>query len=190
MKKKMLRSFMLLLLIGILVSLAACGQDAPNEESQETSDSQTEPSSDEAPQQEPGRNTMTLDVYYADDQLLELNVESREVTYETEEDLLKGIWTALQQPENEGNQSLWSKTTLNRIAIEDGTLLFDIDNSDEVHLGSSGEAFAIQVILNTYGQLDQIDAVQFLINGEVIETLYGHITIDEPFPVDTELMEF
>jgi hypothetical protein len=184
----MLRSILFLLLAGMMVSLAACGQGAQEEGGQGVDDSPTDPGPGEEQLQEPELNTMTLDIYFVDDQLLELKEETRELTYDTVEELLFEIWAAIQQPENEAHQSLWSNTTLNRAVIDEGKLLLDIDNSNELHLGSSGEAFAIQVVIDTYGQLDQVDYVQFFINGETAETLYGHISLDQPFSVDEQLM--
>ncbi|MDY0235602.1 MAG: GerMN domain-containing protein [Gudongella sp.] len=50
--------------------------------------------------------------------------------------------------------------------------------------GSMEESYIISQTVESLGQLDYVDRVQFLVDGQEAESLMGHISIEEPVEVD------
>jgi germination protein M len=55
--------------------------------------------------------------------------------------------------------------------------------------GSMGEIFAVYSVVNTLTELPGVEKVQFLVEGEIIETIAGHIYTGEPLERDLSLLE-
>lgn len=55
--------------------------------------------------------------------------------------------------------------------------------------GSTGELLTIYSIVNTLTQFSNIDQVQILIEGQKIETLAGHMILDESLKANKELVQ-
>lgn len=55
--------------------------------------------------------------------------------------------------------------------------------------GSSGESLTVYSIVNTMTQFPEIKSVQFLIEGEEVETLAGHIYLKEPIQRNDNIIE-
>ena len=55
--------------------------------------------------------------------------------------------------------------------------------------GSMGEIFAVYSIVNTLADIEGIDKVQILIEGEIVESLSGHIYLGEPLDPDYSFLE-
>lgn len=74
--------------------------------------------------------------------------------------------------------------------------LIDVKVSDEIisvnlaqeslHGGSMEEQLTLNQIIKTLLELDNVNKIQFLVNGEKVETLMDHFDISEPF---TDIME-
>lgn len=50
--------------------------------------------------------------------------------------------------------------------------------------GSAGELLTVYSMVHTLTQLPEIDRVQFLVEGERVETLVGHLALDRPLSPD------
>jgi hypothetical protein len=175
----------------LLVGLTACGT-VPNEpikqESQATltDEPDNEVSGGEGTAEEKnGRvETKTFTIYYTDEQLLEIHSEEQSIQFTTEKELHRALWYALQRPTKELNYALWGEISLLEIRSDRNNLIIDISVPDGYHIGTSGEALAIQTLIQTLGQVDNVETIQILIDGEVAETLAGHVGIEQPFPKD------
>ncbi len=66
---------------------------------------------------------------------------------------------------------------------------FSAELRDNHSGGSSGETMTIYSIVNSLAELEGIDQVQILVEGQVIETLAGHISLDEPLEPDWDLVK-
>ncbi|SMP43226.1 stalk domain-containing protein [Anoxynatronum buryatiense] len=67
------------------------------------------------------------------------------------------------------------------ISVSDG--LANVNFSREItqaNVGAEAEGVLVNSIVWTLVQLPEIDAVQILVEGEIVETLAGHITVNEP----------
>jgi spore germination protein GerM len=60
------------------------------------------------------------------------------------------------------------------------TVDFSIELKQNHPGGSNGELLAIYSIVNTLTQYASVKEVQILIDGQVVDTLAGHISLDEP----------
>ena len=69
---------------------------------------------------------------------------------------------------------------LNAVDVLDKTAFVDF-SSDGLNGGSMQESYVISQIVESLTQLDTVDRVQFLVDGQVTETLMGHISIEDPF---------
>lgn len=115
-----------------------------------------------------------------DEDLEKLIEEKRSVEYEGE-----GLEEAIFEELKKGPEKLESETVIreniNILDIEvSGATAFVNFDGENLSGGSMEEIFIIDQITNTLFELDYIDKVQFLINGEKAESLMGHMDISEP----------
>lgn len=69
---------------------------------------------------------------------------------------------------------------LHDVKIEDAIAYVDFD-SQGLSGASMEEEFTINQIVASFLKLDEIDQVQFLVDGEKVESLMGHFDVSEPF---------
>lgn len=138
---------------------------------------------------DPGETVASFVFYYVDDELMEIMSEEKELTYSDTEDLLGQLWDYLQSPRDARSQSLWNDFTLLEASLEGNALTIDVSKGDEVQFGSAAEAYAIDTLVKTFGQVDGVETIQLLVDGEVTESLAGHVTIDKPFHVDEHIAD-
>gem|GEM_PF-400430 len=104
-------------------------------------------------------------------------VHQSEVTAENlMEELMKG-------PESEHlSRAIPEEVELRGVSLSEGVAYVDLSAEVmEVHLGAEAEAVLVHSIVWTLVQLPEVDAVQILVEGEVVETIAGHVSIDRPF---------
>ena len=69
----------------------------------------------------------------------------------------------------------------NSVRVEDGTAFVDLAG-ENLSGGSLEEGLLIsQIVYALTGSFDEIERVQFLVDGEIAETLMGHFETDSPF---------
>lgn len=111
-----------------------------------------------------------------------LGTETRKFARQPEaEDLLQEL---LKGPQKETLQRIIPEgTRLLGIRVEEGIAY--IDFSPEItaaNYGAEAESVLINSIVYTLTQLEEIEAVQILVEGKIVPTLGGHIFIDKPLP--------
>ena len=86
-------------------------------------------------------------------------------------------------PQTQGlSQVLPKDTKVLSVKAEKGLATINLSKeATKLNVGSGGEALAISAIANTLTRIGTIDRVQILIEGKVVETLAGHVSIDKPF---------
>ena len=78
--------------------------------------------------------------------------------------------------------SLPQKTQVLSLDVEKGLCTLDFSKDvEKVSVGSGGEAALIAAITETLFQFPDIDGVKILVGGEEVESLAGHVSIDQPF---------
>ncbi len=127
-----------------------------------------------------------LDIYFMEvkETSFELGKEAREFgafggpqvdLEEVMSELLKGPET------DELSRVIPEGTVLRGITLEYGVAY--VDFSEELlqaEVGGEAEAVLVDSIVKTLTQLEEVDSVQILVEGEIVETIAGHIPIDEP----------
>jgi germination protein M len=135
--------------------------------------------------------TVMVTLYFADDQAEKLIGEERDVTLDGEslaeavvKELIKGSETGLGQTIPDG-------TRLLDLDIEAGVAYVDFSREfKENHWGgSAGEIMTVYSVVNSLAQLEGIDQVQFLLEGEEVEDILGHMYYGEPIKPDWDLVE-
>lgn len=123
-------------------------------------------------------------LYFSDEEELTLVPEIRKIqvkqskTLETQivEQLILG-------PKDESNfATIPSETKIRNIKTEDGICYVDL-SSDFINKqtgGSTSEVFAIYSIVNSLTELQQVNKVQFLIEGEKVSDYKGNLDISKP----------
>jgi spore germination protein GerM len=86
-------------------------------------------------------------------------------------------------PEQQGMlPPLPNGTKLKDISIKDGLCTVDFSSElRENHAGgSAGELMTVYAIVNTLTQFSTVQQVQILVNGEMVDTLAGHVDLSVP----------
>lgn len=130
------------------------------------------------------KKSKVLTFYYTDPRLAGLIETQFEIKYNDLDEKLNAIWDKLQHPNTAEANALWSHFRLNKMTLNEHQLTIDVTMNDGVHFGSSAEGYAIQSLIQTFGQVEGVDKIQLLIDGSIEETLAGHISIDQPFSVE------
>lgn len=76
--------------------------------------------------------------------------------------------------------SIPSTVKLLGVEVSNGTAFVNF-SQEGLFGGSMQESFTISQIVNSLLELDSVDKVQFLVDGEKAESLMGHIDATEPF---------
>lgn len=87
------------------------------------------------------------------------------------------------------------------VVIPDGTTLLSLEIVDGIAYvnfskevktnhwgGSTGENMTIFSVVNTLTQLPEIEQVQFLLEGEKVDSIWGHSSTMEPFEYNKEIV--
>lgn len=194
-KNKKWRFLLTFMLIGLCI-LSACGaRQGSDSITTGSTSSEYKPGSaqeenqqgtvqEEEQNQEEQVEEITLTFYYVDEELLSIKEKEKSITYANEEEKWTALWQELQNADQEGVVSLWKGIELIEAKEEDGLLTLNLAKPEQLQFGSTAEGFAIQTLLQTVGQIEGIKAIQILIDGNVEETLAGHVSIDQPIEVD------
>ena len=199
MKKRWMQMLLISLLLFSL-AIGGCMEAAPDENGREEAPEapgEEAPADDEAAngedeavddEKDPVKNgeeagPLELDLYFMEitETSFELGVETREFpgprvsAAQLVEALLAGPRSA------DLSRALPEDVSIRDVTVEEGIAYVDFSGElGDVSLGHEAEAVLVNSIVWTLTQLDEVDAVQILIAGEVVETLAGHILIDEP----------
>lgn len=128
-----------------------------------------------------------ITLYFSDDQAMYLQSETRLVTIEKDretEQLPAAVINELIAGPKDSNlyRTIPPEAKLLGIEIKDGIAY--VNFSEELRTrhwgGSTGEAMTMGSIVNSLTELNGIEKVLVLINGETQETLVGHLDISQP----------
>ena len=131
-----------------------------------------------------------IKLYFSDQQAQYLEAEFRTIKdknlYESSiKELIAG-------PKNEElSATLPSDIQLLGIEVSDGLAEVDF-NQDLIRFhsgGSTGERMTVYSIVNTLAQFEEIQRVQILIEGEIKETLVGHLDISQPIEYNKRIVD-
>lgn len=134
----------------------------------------------------------TVTLYFSDDQAMYLVPEKREVTKADESLAELVVKELIKGPDTEDlYKTIPPEARLLSIEVEDGVAY--VNFSKEIQTkhwgGSTGETFTIVSLANSLAELDGIEKMQILIEGEKIESLAGHYDCSEPFEPNWDLVK-
>lgn len=125
------------------------------------------------------QKTETVEVYYTDQELLDLKKASAEIKYGSEKEKYTAAFKALKAGNGE-LVPLWEKAELKSAELVDGKLTLDLHIPDEARFGAGGEALAVDALKKTMFQFKEVEALQLLVDGKQVESLMGHVGLDNP----------
>lgn len=186
------KSILLMLLCVIVIigtaGLAGCGADTGTGAADGgAGGTETEDAADAAEEEQAYRVT----VYFANkeyinagnDTLDKFNIYTAEIT-STPEDVYLDALELLREPSDESDSTMITDQVVFSDAYLEGDTVYVDIKSVGPNSGSMGEGFLVSQIVNTLMSFDEVAQVQFLVNGEVVETLMGHVGTAEPFTKD------
>jgi spore germination protein GerM len=176
---------LVLLALLALVALVACGS-IPGEQTKVDSENAQGTNKNDPSVIKEEVKTNSFTIYYVDDQLLQIVEETHDIQYTSQDELLQKMWSAIKTPTNGQYIALWNDMNLLSLALTNDNLELNIEKPS-INLGSSGEGFAIQTLINTFGQIEGVNTIQLLVEGNVVETLAGHVNIEKPFSKDDKI---
>ena len=128
--------------------------------------------------------SMNVKVYYPDDSGMRLVEVEREIIVDNSVDkYTAAVETLLEEPEEENLTTIFPKHTgFRKVTVEGDLATVDIDGSILKSFvgGSTGEEFLIGSVVNTLTNFPEVKRVKFLVNGQEIETLSGHMDLSTP----------
>ncbi|QQK79166.1 GerMN domain-containing protein [Salicibibacter cibi] len=170
-------------------------QELPAETDEETDDSENETEEegtaedDIEEENEDGTATEEVDFLFYDEEALNMYRETRTVTAASTEELpASAVEEWLSGPENDELTSLTDEG-VDVQYVDDQDSIAHISFSPEItdaNFGSSAETAFLDQVAHIMAQFGY-DSTQFLLDGEIQESLFGHIDTSEPYTPDDSL---
>jgi len=192
MRKLTLMFFILIFGIMVFVGCSPEGDTAPNPaptpQPNDNSDSkQTDPVQPDADKGED--KTQKITVYYVNNEYVMTGDEKLEHVLPIEKEIMfdKNNQTLAQlaveelqkKPDDEKLDTQLNLFTINDVKTEGDTAIVDFA-SEGLSGGSLQERLVLSQLVYTLTELEGINKVQILVDGQVAESLMGHFMIDEP----------
>ena len=180
------------LLVALLLIVAGCS----NETTSNTNSSSNTSTSSQAAQETTtsgdktatnnktkASETITVKLYYPDEQGLNLKTESRTIKVENNDKYTTTIKALLVGTNEKGLTNIIPKQAkLNSVTVKKNVAYVDFSQSLVKSFvgGSTGEEMLVGSIVNTLTEFPEINAVQILVDGKKIDSLSGHLDLSEP----------
>ncbi len=136
-------------------------------------------------------NIEVLTLYFGDENATELVSEARTVEVNPNQPLERYVVEQLiAGPTTKGHiRTIPAETKIRDIETADGVCYLDLSAEfvNKHNGGSTGELMTIFSIVNSLCELEHIDSVQFLIEGEKQDEFKGHVNFSNPFEADYEV---
>jgi len=189
MKKRALATSFLLCLLIAAVTLSGCSKSTGKQ-----SPEQNQPTQNLVV--ENNFTTSKLTLYFADDQANYLIGETREVKIpkDASSETIAGVIVneLIAGPTNKNLfATIPKETKLLKVKIDGQNAI--VDFSEEIRTkhpgGSSGEAMTLNSVVNSLTEIQGIKQVQFLINGQKVESLAGHADLTRPLTRNASIIK-
>lgn len=140
----------------------------------------------------PGADEVALVLYFADSQAMFVEAEERVVKADDNLGYAElAIRELIAGPQGEGHgKTIPDGTRLLSLDVVDGVAFVNFSSEFQANHwgGSSGEAMTIYSVVNTLTEEPSITAVQFLVEGQRIESLSGHFDTTVPIERDEAII--
>lgn len=150
---------------------------------------------DEGNNQPADQQEVELTLYFSDDQAMYLVPEKRAVPVEKKDAETIGraaVEALIAGPKEDGLvRTIPDGTKLLSIEVKDGTAVVDFNKAfKENHWGgTAGESHTMYSVINTLAKNIDVKDVKFTIEGEVQETILGHMATAEPLEPNFEIVK-
>ena len=138
------------------------------------------------------KKSMKVKVYYPDESGLRLVGVKREIEVDDTNDKYTAAVEAVMTPPTEKNLTnvVANNSSLISVKVKDGTAIVNLSKNIKKGFvgGSTGEEFLIGSVVNTLTEFDEVKDVKFLIDGQQVETLSGHMDLSVPIKRMDNLM--
>lgn len=143
---------------------------------------ENQPAVDEKTEQT--EQSLSVKLYYPDDSGMKLVEVEREIIIDDSVDKYTATLEALlEEPGEENLTTIFPKNAcFRKVTVENGLAIVDIDGSILKGFvgGSTGEEFLVGSIVDTLTSFPEVQRVKFLVDGQEIETLSGHMDLSAP----------
>lgn len=134
---------------------------------------------------EPTNSTRLLTLYFANEDATALVVEERRVEVNPNQPVEKYIIEQLIAGPQEGGHvaTVPPETKIRNIQTVDGICYVDLSEEFVTKHGggTTGESLTVYSIVDSLAELDSVEKVQFLIEGEKQDEFKGHLEFSKPF---------
>ena len=142
---------------------------------------------------EKSAHTMNIKVYYPDDSGMRLVEVEREITVDDPNDkYIAAVEILRDDPVEENLTRIFpSNAAIRSVTVDDNMAIVDFDGGILKGFvgGSTGEEFLIGSIVDTLTNFPEVTSVKFLVDGQEIETLSGHMDLSIPLERMNDLTE-
>ena len=182
-----MKKILLSVMTALLLLTAGCDKPNPNEPSenpgqQNVGNETKNPSDVNNPND--SMKTMKITVYYPDDAGMSLVPVEREIKFsDDEQKYISAVSCLLDAPNEENVIKIFPDgAKIKSIKLDGDTAVVDLDSGITKNFvgGSTGEEFLINSVVETLTEFDEVNQVRFLIDGQAVETLAGHMDLSEP----------
>lgn len=135
--------------------------------------------------EQPSETRLTVHYFVGDEDLAALVDKTAEIAFAKEEDKYLAALQTLQLEDGSGGVSLWKNAVFLSASLTDGKLTVDLSLPDNARLGAPGESLALDAITRTAFQFEEVDALDILVDGEVVDSLMGHEELEHPIVKET-----
>lgn len=129
-------------------------------------------------------HTMNVKLYYPDDSGMRLVEVKRKVKIDKATDkYTAAVKALLDEPAEENLTKIFPKNAgIRSVKVADGLATVDLDGNITKNFvgGSTGEEFLVGSVVNTLTNFPEVKRVKFLVDGQEIETLSGHMDLSTP----------
>lgn len=137
--------------------------------------------------------SLNIKVYYPDDSGMKLVEVEREIIVDDSVDkYTAAVEALLEAPDEENLTTIFPKNAgFRKVTVEGDLAIVDLDGSILKGFvgGSTGEEFLVGSIVDTLTNFPEVKRVKFLVDGQEIETLSGHMDLSAPLERMTSLTE-
>lgn len=173
--------------------LVGCGSDDTTKNTPPTTPSSnvTDPQNPE-PNQPAAKETVDVTIYFPTSDATGLVPTQRtvEVTEKTSEAVIQEIFKEFSNPPSGLVAPLPKNTELLEVKIKDGVATINLSNSfrENFEGGATGEQMVLYSIVNSLANLDDVNSVEFLLEGELKAAILGGLDTSTPVSANESLI--
>ncbi len=174
-----MKKFIIPALILCMLLCSACSVDTSTDDVVAPTDDVKEVLGEDIPKED-----VDITLYYSDNQGTGLHKEVRTVSYEDGHNPKAVLTELFEGTQNSSYTNVIPDTVvINSCTVQDGLCTVDLSVEFIEIRGTASQEMAMYSIVNTLCEMEEVDEVQFLIDGETVE-LFGYFDLASPFEAD------